>query len=89
MAEAETDLTGEVSRIELESRKWGVSLEQRSSHAKVILRLLVSINEDYKRRYGTPSTANAPHASRSSFGKKLMFEDSRFEGSHDVEMASA
>lgn len=72
---AESDeLSKEISRIELENRTREISPEERKSHAELIRNLLVSINVEYKERYGKP------HA------KPLQAHN---ESSRDVDMVSA
>jgi len=73
------ELAREVDRIELENRTKDISIQERKQHAELILGMLVTINEDFKKRFGTTTpAASAP-------GRKLLFS----EESRDVEMAAA
>lgn len=54
---AESDeLAREIGRIELENRTREIPLEERRQHAELIRNLLVTINMDFKQRYGVPTT---------------------------------
>ncbi len=46
-------ISDDLSRIEIGAKR-EVTSEERRHHAELIKDLLVSINTDYKRRYGTP-----------------------------------
>jgi hypothetical protein len=88
---SETEITGEVAGIGLDGRGREITARQRRRHAELILGLLVSVNEDYKKRYGNvashaspPPAVAVPPASRSTSGKKLLFEDEP----QDVEMTA-
>ena len=49
------DLARRVEKIELDRRSRDISAADRCKHAELIRNLLVSINDDYKRRFGTPA----------------------------------
>ncbi|KAI0361001.1 hypothetical protein OH77DRAFT_1390558 [Trametes cingulata] len=51
------DLARRVGRIELDGRGRAVSEEERRRHAALLRDLLVAINAEYRRRYGTPPPA--------------------------------
>src|SRR3984957_9533140 len=50
------DLAHEIDRIGLENRTTEITIEVRRKHAQLIQDLLVSINMDYKRRVGIPTS---------------------------------
>jgi hypothetical protein len=73
------ELSKEIGRIELETRsKEIISQEERDRHANLILDMIVTINNDFRKRYG-------PVVPREDTGRPL-FEN---ETSRDVEMAAA
>jgi hypothetical protein len=47
-------LARRVEKIELDRRSRDISDDERRRHTELIRNLLVSINSDYKRRFGTP-----------------------------------
>ncbi|KAI0363747.1 hypothetical protein BV20DRAFT_89094 [Pilatotrama ljubarskyi] len=51
------DLARRVGKIELDGRGRAVSEEERRRHAALLRDLLVAINAEYRRRYGTPPPA--------------------------------
>ncbi|KAK0500613.1 hypothetical protein EDD18DRAFT_1145129 [Armillaria luteobubalina] len=53
-------ISEDLSRIEIGAKR-EVRPEERRHHAELIKDLLVSINTDYKRRYGTPKMAKKEH----------------------------
>jgi hypothetical protein len=79
-AESE-ELAREVDMIELENRTKEISLQERKRHAELILSMLVTINKDFKKRFGSP----VPAPTTISGGRKLLFSES----SRDVEMTVA
>jgi len=48
-------LARRVEKIELDRRSGDISDDERRKHTELIRNLLVSINSDYKRRFGTPN----------------------------------
>ncbi|KAI9068703.1 hypothetical protein FKP32DRAFT_1587472 [Trametes sanguinea] len=89
------DLARRVGKIELEShaRTRAVSPEERRKHAALLRDLLVAINTEYKRRYGTP-----PPVSREASGSQMDVETEERKGTEvrglekemrDVEMVAA
>lgn len=57
------DLAGAVSKIELEGRSVRDDPAQREAHARLVRDLLVSINEEYRKKFGAPpSDARYMHA---------------------------
>jgi len=68
--------------IELENRTKEISLQDRKRHAELILGILVTINKDFKKRFGSPGPAPATISS----GRKLLFSES---SNRDVEMTAA
>jgi hypothetical protein len=71
------ELSQKIGQIELENRTKEISHEERKQHSELILNLLVQINKDFKRKYGTLSPVTVMPANR-----KLLFSD----GPRDVEM---
>lgn len=70
----------------------GASPEQRREHARLLRDLLLSINSEYKRRYGTPppTTSSAAGTSRRSVRREMEERKDEWEGSsRDVEMIGA
>jgi len=48
------ELARQIDRIELDHRRKEISPTDRKNHAELIRNLLVIINVDFKKRYGTP-----------------------------------
>ena len=79
-------LTREVGRIALESRIKAreVSEVERSRHAELLRDMLVNINGEYKRRYGTPPPSRVPRGYEQAMERERTMSPSR-----DVEMVAA
>lgn len=59
------ELARKVGKIELDHLTKEISPEDRRKHAELIRNLLVKINEDYRKRYGTPKMAIKTESPRS------------------------
>ena len=68
------DLARGLESIELDRRRRDISAEERRKHTKLIWNLLVSINNDYKQRFGTPKVKGSINIS--------------YESSRDIEMTA-
>ena len=73
------DLARRVEGIELDRRRREISADDRHKHVELIRSLLLSINSDYKRRFGTPQVKDEEE----DFSKNLVSNESR-----DIEMAA-
>ncbi len=62
-----------------------VTPEQRVEHATLLRDLLVSINTEYRRKFGTPP----PAASKRGVRREVDERKEEWEGSRDVEMIGA
>jgi len=69
------ELASKVDKIELAHFQNDVPIEERRRHAELIRHLLITINQDYKSRFGSPSPESPQPFARSQ--------------SVDIEMAAA
>ncbi|KAI0660637.1 hypothetical protein C8Q70DRAFT_913315 [Cubamyces menziesii] len=69
------DLARRVGRIELESKTRPVSQEERQQHAALLRDLLITINAEYRRRYGTPPPAREARERLREMQQQMQVED--------------
>jgi hypothetical protein len=80
----------DVDNVE-QDRPREITAAQRRKHASVIRNLLISINNDFKRRFGTPATRSEStfRADSLPVGATLRIATSEVRMSRDVEMSVA
>jgi len=79
----------DVDNIQLDRPPREISAEERRRHALLIRNLLISINNDYKRRFGSPASRNTSRVDSLSLGTSLRIATSEIRMSRDVEMSVA
>ncbi|CDO73064.1 hypothetical protein BN946_scf185007.g118 [Trametes cinnabarina] len=81
------DLARRVGKIELESRTrtGAVSPEERRKHAALLRDLLVAINTEYRRRYGTPPPVGGARPSQMQIEVDVEVEEVKGAGVRGVE----